>query len=105
MKQDESDGDLKFTTTIGTGGSLASYWKSDRKQSWKWRGVYEAYTNPISNYDFGKMSFEKKERFVGHMLFIPQEVVWRDIWIRGFQRRHIYWWRSPWRNAIDYSSE
>jgi hypothetical protein len=51
------------------------------------------------------MSFEKKERFVGHMLFIPQEVVWRDIWIRGFQRRHIYWWRSPWRNAIDYSSE
>jgi hypothetical protein len=32
VKQDELDGDLEFTTTIGLGGKLASYSKLDKRQ-------------------------------------------------------------------------
>jgi hypothetical protein len=35
MKQDELDGDLEFTMTIGFGGKLSSYWMRNIKQSWK----------------------------------------------------------------------
>jgi hypothetical protein len=38
VKQNESNGDLKFITIIGLGGKLASYWKINRRQSWKWKG-------------------------------------------------------------------
>jgi hypothetical protein len=31
VKQDESNGDLEFTMTIGLGGNLASFWKSNRR--------------------------------------------------------------------------
>jgi hypothetical protein len=34
VKQDESNGDLEFITTIGLGSKSASYWKTDRRQSW-----------------------------------------------------------------------
>jgi hypothetical protein len=48
VKQDESNGDLKFITTIKLGGKLASYWKIDRRQFQKWRGICKAYKNLIS---------------------------------------------------------
>ncbi len=48
VKQDGSDGDLKFIASIGLGGKLASYWKTNKRQSWKWRGICRAYKNPIS---------------------------------------------------------
>ncbi len=47
VKQNEFDGDLEFTLTIGFGGKSTSYWKSDRRQSWKWKGTCMAYKNPI----------------------------------------------------------
>jgi hypothetical protein len=31
MKQDELDGDLKFTATIGLGSKLSSYCKTNRR--------------------------------------------------------------------------
>jgi hypothetical protein len=34
---------------------------------------------------------------VGHKLFLPQEVVWRDVWTRDLQRRHNSKWQSPQR--------
>ncbi len=60
MKQDESDGDSEFTMTIRLGGKLASYWKTNRRKFWKWRGICRAYKNPISESYVGKMSFENK---------------------------------------------
>jgi hypothetical protein len=48
VKQDESNGEPKFTTTIGLGGKLASYWKTNRRQFWKWKGICKAYKNFIS---------------------------------------------------------
>ncbi len=53
MKQDESGGDLEFTMTIGLGGKSASYWKSNKKQSWKWKGVSKAYRNHILDSNVG----------------------------------------------------
>ncbi len=53
VEQDESNGDSKFIATIGLGSKLASYWKSYRKQSWKWIGVCRAYRNPILEFDVG----------------------------------------------------
>jgi hypothetical protein len=46
MKQDESNGDPKFTTTIGLGGKSINYWKSNIIQFWKWSGVCKAYRTP-----------------------------------------------------------
>ncbi len=34
VKQNELDGDSKFTTTIGLGGKSVSYWKINKRQSW-----------------------------------------------------------------------
>jgi hypothetical protein len=31
-----------------------------------------------------------EERFEKHRSFLPQEVVWCEMWIGGFQRRHNY---------------
>ncbi len=31
-----------------------------------------------------------KKRNLGHMLFLPQEVVKHEVWIGGLQRRHNY---------------
>ncbi len=53
VKQDESNGDPEFITTIGLGGKLASYWKLDKRQFWKWRGICRAYKNPISESNVG----------------------------------------------------
>jgi hypothetical protein len=36
-----------------------------------------------------------EERFTGHMSFLPQEVVWCEVWIGVFQRRHSYKQWSP----------
>jgi hypothetical protein len=53
MKQNELNGDPEFTMTIGFGGKLTSYWKLDRRQSCKWKGICRAYRNPISEFDVG----------------------------------------------------
>jgi hypothetical protein len=57
-EQDESKGDPKFTTTIRLGGKSASYWMSNIRQYWKWRGGCKVYKNPILEYDVGQMSAE-----------------------------------------------
>jgi hypothetical protein len=28
-----------------------------------------------------------KERPIGHKLFLPQEVVWREVWTKGFKKK------------------
>jgi hypothetical protein len=53
MKQNESNGDPKFTATIRLGGKFTSYWKLDRRQFWKWKGVCRVYRNPISKSNVG----------------------------------------------------
>jgi hypothetical protein len=36
-----------------------------------------------------------EKRLVGHILFLPQEVVRCEVWISGLKRRHNYrWWFS-----------
>jgi hypothetical protein len=39
VKQNELDGDSEFIMTIGLGGKSSSHSKTNRRQSWKWRGV------------------------------------------------------------------
>jgi hypothetical protein len=53
MKQDESDGNPKFTMTFGLGARLSSHWKMNRRQFWQWRGTCKAYKNPILEFDVG----------------------------------------------------
>ncbi len=62
VKQDELDGDPKFIGTIGLGGKSASYWKTNKRQFWRWRRICRAYRNPISKSDVGQMSFENKRK-------------------------------------------
>jgi hypothetical protein len=56
------DGDPEFTVTIGLGGKSASYWKSNKIQFWKWRGICRAYKNPILESDVGHMNFENRRK-------------------------------------------
>jgi hypothetical protein len=65
VKKDELDGDLEFTTIIGLRGKLASYWKINIRQSWKWKGVSKVYKNPISEFDVGHMSYENRKKACG----------------------------------------
>jgi hypothetical protein len=43
VKQDESDGDPEFTVTIRLGGKLTSYWKTIKRQFWKWKRTCKVY--------------------------------------------------------------
>ncbi len=65
MKQNEWDGDPKFITTIGLGGKLAIYWKSNKRKFWKWRGVCKAYKNPISKSNVGQTSSTNRGKAYG----------------------------------------
>jgi len=53
VKQNELDGDLEFTMTIGLGGKSTIYKKSNKIQNWKWKGVCKAYRNSISKFNVG----------------------------------------------------
>jgi hypothetical protein len=85
MKQNESNGNLESTTIIGLGGKLLSHLKINRKQSWKWRGVCQAYIKtPYRNLMLDKWILIIKEIHARHMLFLPQKVVRHEVWIGGF---------------------
>jgi hypothetical protein len=58
MKQDEWVGNLEVIVTIGLGSKSSNHWKTNKKQSWKWKGIYKAYKNPILEYDVGQMNFD-----------------------------------------------
>ncbi len=69
VKQDESNGDPKFTLTIGLGGKSTSYWKTNRWKFWKWGGICKAYRNPISQYDVERTSFDNKGKaYMAHVV-------------------------------------
>jgi len=36
------------------------------------------------------MNYENKKKPIGHKLYLPQEVVWREVWTKGFQKKHNY---------------
>ncbi len=65
MKQEELDGDPEFTVAIGLRGKSASYWETNKRQSWKWKEECRAYKNPILKFDVGHMSCEKKKKACG----------------------------------------
>ncbi len=93
VKQDESNGDLEFIMTIGFGGKSSSRWKTNKRQYWKCRGVCRAFRNPILESNVGQTNFENIRN--GMKSFLPQEMVWHEVWTRGFQKRHTYIWWSP----------
>jgi len=45
---------------------------------------------PCHNMMLDKRVLRTKERHAGHGSFLPQEVVRREVWTRGLQRRHSY---------------
>jgi hypothetical protein len=57
MKQDEWDDDLESTTTIGLGSKSTNYWKINKRQSGKWKGLCKAYKNPILKTDVKQINF------------------------------------------------
>jgi len=85
VKQDESDGDPKFIAAIGLGGKSMSYWKPDKKQSWKWRRVCRAYKNPISEFNVGQMNSKNKRKACGAHIVSNT---------RGGTTRHMDWGSS-----------
>jgi len=56
MKQDESNGDPKFTTKIKLEDKLLNHLKTNIKHFWKWRRMCRAYINPILKFDVGQMN-------------------------------------------------
>jgi hypothetical protein len=41
---------------------LASYWKTNKRQSWKWRGICRAYKNPILKFNVGHTSSKNRKK-------------------------------------------
>jgi hypothetical protein len=90
VKQDESDGDLEFTTAIGFGGKLLNYWtrnKDNFENGKEYVGITET---RYQNLMLDRWVLKTEERFAWHMSFLPQEVVRCEVWIGGFLRRHNY---------------
>ncbi len=97
MKQDESNGDPKFTIAIGFKSKSLSYRMRNKRQSWKWKGVCENYKNPILDLMLDKWVLKTEERPIGHKSFLPQEGGRCEIWIGGLKKRHSYRRWYPWR--------
>jgi hypothetical protein len=97
VKQDELDGDPKFTTIIGFGGKLSSYWmeKKDNLENEEENvGITET---PYRNLMLDIWVLRIEERFVGHTSFLPQEVGRCEVWTCGLQRMHSYKRQNPWK--------
>jgi hypothetical protein len=62
VKQDELNCDLKFTTVIGFGGGLPSYWIIKKKTILKMKRICGNYINPILKSDVGQMSFKNRRK-------------------------------------------
>jgi hypothetical protein len=45
---------------------------------------------PYRNLMLDRKVLRIEERPIGHKSFLPQEVVWCEVWTGGFQRRHNY---------------
>jgi hypothetical protein len=43
---------------------------------------------PHQNLMLDRQMLRTKERIMGHMSFLPQEMVCWDVWTRGFLKRH-----------------
>jgi hypothetical protein len=52
---------------------------------------------PYWNLMLDKQVLKIEESPTGHMLFLPQEMVWWDVCTRGLQRKHSSRQRFPWR--------
>jgi hypothetical protein len=52
---------------------------------------------PYQNLMLDRWNLRTKEKPTWHRSFLPQEVVWCEIWIESFQRKHSYKQRSPWK--------
>jgi hypothetical protein len=51
--------------TIGLGGKSTSYWRSDIRQYWRWRGGCKAYKNPTLESNVRQMSVENGGKACG----------------------------------------
>jgi hypothetical protein len=52
---------------------------------------------PYQNLMLDKQVMKTKKKPVGHMSFLPQELVWGEVWNGGLQRRHNYKSPYPWK--------
>jgi hypothetical protein len=60
----------------------------NKRQYGKWKGRCRVIETPYWNLMLDRRMLIIEQRHVGHKLFLPQEVVWRDVWTRDLQRRH-----------------
>jgi predicted ferric reductase len=80
MKQDESDINLEFTKTIKFRGDHQKRTKDNFKNGKEYTGLTKS---PYHNLMLDQQVLKTKKKLVGHKLFLPQEVVQREIWTKG----------------------
>ncbi len=97
VKQNESNGNLKFIMTIGLKGISSSYWKMNQRQFQNGKEYARLIETPYRNLMLDRWILKTKEKIIGHKLFLSQEVVQCEIWIGAFHRKHNYRWQSPWK--------
>jgi hypothetical protein len=64
--------------------------KENKKKSWKWKGICGNYTNPILESNVGKTSFDNKRKTCKTKVVPTTNMVRREVWIGGLQKRHNY---------------
>ncbi len=83
VKQDESDGDLEFTSAIGFGGKSSKSLGTNKKNHENKRECVEITKTWYWNLMLDRRILRTKERLVKHGSFRPQEVVRHEVWIGG----------------------
>jgi hypothetical protein len=82
------NGDPKFTTRIGFGGKSTSYKSQTEDNIENGKEDVRLTKTPYWNLMLDRRVLRIEKRPMGHKSFLPQEVVWHDVWTRGLQRRH-----------------
>jgi hypothetical protein len=95
LKQNISDGDLKFTMTIGFGGKSSNHRNTIEKNLENGKEYASLTQSPCQNLMLDQQVLRIKERYARHKSFLPQEVARCEVWIGGFHGRHSYRRRFP----------
>jgi hypothetical protein len=56
------NGDSEFIVTIRFKGKSSKFYKTNKRQSWKWKKICANSKNPILKSDVGQMSFENRKK-------------------------------------------
>ncbi len=90
VKQDESDANsgIYNDNDLKVDRQVIEIWTKDNYKNGK--EYVELIETPYWNMMLDRWIIKTKEKTTRHKLLLSQEVIWCEIWIRGFHKKHNY---------------